>query len=120
MKKQIILSGLLSSLFVVAIFVTAVPASADGPSTPQQMPGMMHDMSTEMGRMSEEMSKGDMTMGMQKRMGTRMKEMSGMMGKMSGMMGKGMTDTDMQKQMEQMRKRIDDMMKEPSVAPKKK
>lgn len=76
------------------------------------MSGVMRDMSKEMGKMSGQMSKGNLGAETQKQMAGRMKQMSGMMEDMSGMAGKGMMmDADTQKQMDQMRKQMDEMMK---------
>lgn len=103
--------GLLLGAF--ALGVPALAAQDTGPmgASPgmQQMPGMMQDMSKEMGKMSEQMSGGGMSPDMQKQMAERMRQMSSRMQMMSGMKGKGMMDADSQKHMKQM---CQDMMGE--------
>jgi len=120
-------ASLLALAVVLAVPVYAAkhggPGMMDGKGGPgsQQMSGMMHDMSMEMGKMSGQMSKGNLSADMQKRMGGQMRDMATMMDNMSGMMGKGMMmDAGMQKQMGQMRKQMDEMMKGSSTPAKKK
>ncbi len=108
-------AGLLALAVVLAVPVYAAkhggPGMMDGKGAgmggpgSQQMSGMMHDMSMEMDKMSEQMSKGGMGADTQKQTAKRMKQMATMMDNMSGMMGKGMMmDAGMQKQMDEMMK----------------
>ena len=103
---------------LVAGMALAAPSSAQmgpgmmggmmgGQGTPppgaQQMSSMMQDMATQMDRMSEQLSKGDVGPEAQQQMGQQMRQMSGMMHNMSGRMGQGMMkEPEMQQQMNQM------------------
>ena len=91
-----------------------------GESGPQQMSGMMDDMSSNMKDMSGMMGGGNMSPDTMKKMSAQMMKMGGMMKNMSGMMNsKDMaTTSSMQKQkMEQMRKQMDGMRKDMRASP---
>ena len=79
---------------------------------------MMKDMTDQMGQMTEQMSRGELTPEQRKQMTDRMGLMSTMMRRMSGLAGRpAMKDTEWQKQMDQMRKQMDMMMRAPRMAP---
>lgn len=129
--KQSVLRKVGSAFLIIGLTV-AIPAYAEkhgmgamgmgekAESNPQQMSGMMHDMSGEMMEMSGMMERGTMNPDAMKKMSGQMKQMGGMMNDMSGMMGKEtMMDADMQKKMGQMRKQMEQMRKDMPASPAK-
>ena len=106
----------------------AMPASAQSSSGPTLQDGvsqhhrmqyqMMKDMTQEMARMTEQMSKGELTPEQRKQMAGRMALMSTMMQRMSGLAARpAMREPEWQKQMGEMRKQMDGMMNNPQMAP---
>ena len=86
-----------------------------GESGPQQMSGMMDDMSSKMKDMSGMMGGGNMSPETMKKMSTQMMKMGDMMKNMSGMMNNkdmAMTSGTQNQKMEQMRKQMDQMRKD--------
>jgi hypothetical protein len=111
----------------LGIFV-AVPAMAQSPTGPywggnvtehhKMQYQMMKDMAQEMTRMTEQMSKGELTPEQRKQMAGRMALMSTMMRRMSGLAARpAMREPEWQKQMGEMRKNMDGMMRDPIVTP---
>jgi len=79
---------------------------------------MMKYMTQEMSVMTEQMSRGELTVEQRKQMAQRMAIMSTMMRNMSGPEGRpAMTEAEWQSQMDQMRKQMDDMMRDSSTKP---
>ena len=116
---------------VVCINVfAAMPASAQSSSGPTSQDGvsqhhrmqyqMMREMTQEIARMTEQMSKGELTPEQRKQMAERMALMSTMMQRMSGLAARpAMREPEWQKQMGEMRKQMDGMMSNPQMAPTK-
>jgi hypothetical protein len=107
----------------------AVPAAAQSPSVPTWQDGVsqhhrtqyriMKDMTDEMGRMTEQMSHGELTSEQRQQMASRMGAMSDMMRRMSGLASQpAMTEAEQQKQMDQMRKQMDEMTREGRTQPR--
>jgi len=81
------------------------------------MPGIMKAMGVEMGRMQEEMSKGELSPEARKQMAAKMKRMSEMMQRMSGLQDRPtMKEPEMQRQFEQMSREMDEMSKSHPMA----
>ena len=77
---------------------------------------MMKDMSQEMSKMAEQMSRGELTPEQRKHLGQRMEIMSKMMHRMSGLESRpAMKEPEMQQQLKQMRRQMDEMMRDPSM-----
>lgn len=95
------------------------PTSQDGISQHHRMQyQMMKDMTQEMTRMTEQMSKSELTPEQRKQMAGRMALMSTMMQRMSGLAARpAMREPEWQKQMGEMRKQMDGMMSNPQMAP---
>jgi hypothetical protein len=84
----------------------------------QRIYQMMKDMTQEMGAMTEQMSRGELTPEQRAQMGRRMGLMSTMMRRMSGLEARpAMKEAEWQKQMNQMRKQMDEMMRDSSMKP---
>lgn len=98
---------------------TATPTWRDDVSQHHQLQyRMMNGMTQEMTRMTEQMSRGDLSPEDNKRMGEQMKRMAKMMQFMSGLAARpAHTHGQLQKQMEQMRAQMDEMMKNSRMAP---
>jgi hypothetical protein len=105
----------------ISLAISAFPAAAQSPMEPTWQDGVsqhhrmqyriMKDMTDEMGRMTEQMSHGELTPEQRQEMVRRMGAMSGMMRRMSGLGSRpAMTEAEQQKRMEQMRKQMDGMM----------
>lgn len=95
------------------------PKNGMGDSGPQQMSGMMDDMSSNMKDMSGMMGGGNMSPDTMKKMSTQMMKMGDMMKNMSGMMNNkdmAMTSGPQKQKMEQMRKQMDQMRKDMPAA----
>lgn len=108
--------------------VWAIPAAAQAPTGATWQDGVsqhhrmqyqiMKDMTDEMGRMTEQMSHGELTPEQRQQMEKRMGTMSGMMRRMSGLGSRpAMRDSERQKQMDQMRKQMNEMMREGTTTP---
>ena len=81
------------------------------------MPGIMKDMGVEMGRMQEELSKGELSPEARKQMAAKMKRMSEMMQRMSGLQDRPtMKEPEMERQFEQMSREMDEMSKSHPMA----
>ena len=79
---------------------------------------MMKDMTQEMSRMTEQMSRGDLTPQESKKMGDQMGRMAKMMRFMSGLASRpAHTHAQLQKQMDQMRRQMDEMKGNLQMAP---
>ena len=118
----------IAAIVVCISVVAAMPASAQSSSGPTSQNGMsqhhrmqyqmMKDMTQEMGRMTEQMSKGELTPEQRKQMARRMALISTMMQRMSGLAARpAMRAPEWQKQMGEMRKQMDGMMSNPQMAP---
>ncbi len=79
---------------------------------------MMKDMTAAMSRMTEQMSRGDLTPEENKKMGDQMGRMAKMMRFMSGLASRpAHTHAQLQKQMDQMRSQMDEMKGNLQMAP---
>ncbi len=84
----------------------------------QMLYRIMKDMTEEMARMADEMSRGELTAKQRAQMGQRMERMATLMRRMSGLAARpAMTEPDAKKQMEDMRKQMDAMMRDTRMAP---
>lgn len=95
------------------------PASEASPMFQRHhaMAGIMKEMVQEMGRMQEEMERGDSTPAMRKQMAAKMKRMSDMMKRMSGWADRPtMKEPEAHRQYEAMRKQMDEMSKSRSMS----
>ena len=104
------------------------PANAQSPATStlndeiaqhhQLQYKLMKDMTDDMSRMTEQMSKGPLTPDQRTAMAKRMAVMSTIMRRMSGVEARpAHTRAQLQNQMEQMRKQMDDMTRDSRMAP---
>ena len=117
-----------SAIVVFFAMLAIVPAGAqptqDKPSVSEHHQAqfqMMKDMSQEMSKMTDEMSRGGLTSEQNKKMAKRMEGMSTMMRRMTSFFSRpAMKEPEMQKQMAQMRKQMDSMMHDQSMPPKTK
>ena len=105
-----------------ALGASAQPAPPPGQSEVswhhQMLYCIMKDMTQEMAKMADEMSRGDLTAEQRRQMGQRMEPMATLMRRMSGLAARpAMADPESQKQMEKMRKEMDAMMRDPRMAP---
>ncbi|MDI1252528.1 hypothetical protein [Thermomonas sp.] len=98
---------------------TAAPASQDGVSQHHKaLYQLMKDMNQEMGTMTEQMGRSDLTPEQRTQMAKRMEAMSSMMHRMSGFEAMpAMMAADQKGQMEQMRKHMDEMMRDSKMMP---
>ena len=79
---------------------------------------MMKYMNQEMSAMTEQMSRGELTVEQRKQMAQRMAGMSTMMRHMSGLEGRpAMSEAEWQRQMDQMGKQMNDMIRDASTKP---
>ncbi|HZQ14098.1 MAG TPA: hypothetical protein VFB31_14935 [Pseudolabrys sp.] len=79
---------------------------------------MMKDMTAAMSRMTEQMSRGDLTTEENKKMGDQMGRMAKMMRFMSGLASRpAHSHAQLQKQMDQMRRQMDEMKVNSQMAP---
>jgi hypothetical protein len=79
---------------------------------------MMKIMTSEMTKMTEQMSQGTLTPEQEKQMARRMEFMSTMMRRLSGLEARpAIRHGDSDKQLDQMRKQMDEMMSNPAKAP---
>jgi hypothetical protein len=79
---------------------------------------MMKDMTDQMGQMTEQMSRGELTPEQRKQMADRMGLMSTMMRLMSGLGSRpAMKPSEWQKSMDDMRKQMDGMMRDTKIMP---
>ena len=95
------------------------PASEASPMFQRHhaMAGIMKNMVQEMGRMQEELEKGEPVPEMRAQMATKMKRMSEMMRRMSGWADRPtMKEPEMRKQYEEMRRQMDEMSKSHSMS----
>jgi hypothetical protein len=84
----------------------------------QRLYQMMKDMTREMGAMTEQMSRSELSPEQRAQMGRRMGLMSAMMRRMSGLAARpAMKEAEWQKQMDQMRKQMDELMGASSMKP---
>ena len=82
----------------------------------RMMADLMKDMSAEMNKMSEEMSRGNLTSEQRKQMNRRMENMSKMMRRMTGLEHRpAMRAPEMKKELDQMRKQMDSMKGDSSM-----
>ena len=78
----------------------------------REMAGLMRDMSRQMNKMQEGMTKSEMSPARRKRMQQQLKEMSAMMGRMAGLADRpSMNDPETRKQTAEMRKQMDNVMR---------
>ena len=122
-KKTVALTALaLCFGMVIAVPAIAQPTTGAARETGvsehhQMMADIMKDMSAEMNKMSEQMSRGNLTSEQRKQMNRRMENMSKMMRRMTGLEHRpAMKAPDMQKQLDQMRKQMDSMKRDSSMA----
>ena len=96
---------------------TAGVAKQTGVSEHHQIMGaMMKDMSQEMNKMTELMSRGDLTPEQRTQMSYRMERMSKLMHRMSSLESRlAKKGPGMQKQMDQMRKQMDEMKRDSAM-----
>lgn len=79
---------------------------------------MIKDMTEEMGRMSEQMSRADLDPEQRQQMAQRMGQMSTMMRAISDLVRRpAIREADWPKKMDQMRKQMDDMMHDSRMRP---
>lgn len=114
-------------IFVTAIIVSitmsaTVPASAQISASPiwqdtphqyhQRLSEIMKDMINLMGRMANDMSRGDLTPGQRQQIAQEMARMSTMMRRISGLVARpALKEADWQRQMDQMRKEMEEMLR---------
>ena len=129
------LSARLAGATILAAALVVSPATfaqAPGEAAPQTGPaseasplfrrhhamaGIMKEMMQEMGRMQEEMERGEPTPEMRKQMAAEMKRMSEMMRRMSGLADRPtMKEPEARRQFEQMQKQMDEMSKSHSMS----
>lgn len=116
MTAVVLCLGLLSAVPASAQPSKGAPAQTNVSRHHQMAGEMMKDMSQEMNKMTEEMSRGEPSPDQKKQMSRRMEGMSKMMHRMSGLLSRpAMKEADMQKQMEQMRRRMDDIKRDPAM-----
>jgi hypothetical protein len=117
---------LLLALAALALFTpyakaqsSTAPTWADSLSQHHQLQyQMMKDMTEEMTRMTEQMSRGDLKPDETKTMTERMNRMAKMMQLMSGLGARpAHTHAQLQKQMDQMRLQMNEMKKNSQMAP---
>lgn len=98
---------------------SASPTWQDTPSRYHQwMYRMIKDMTEEMGRMSEQMSRADLDPEQRQQMAQRMGQMSTMMRAISDLVRRpAIREADWPKKMDQMRKQMDDMMHDSRMRP---
>jgi hypothetical protein len=105
----------------ISLAIATFPAAAQSPTGPTWQDGVsqhhrmqyqiMKDMTDEMGLMTEQMSRGELTPEQRREMAKRMGTMSGMMRRMSGLGSRpAMTEAEQKKRMDQMRKQMDEMV----------
>jgi len=120
-----------ASLMAIAVCLTLLATSPVGaqpaPGVTQQsetsqhhrrLYAMMKDMSQEMAKMTEQMSRGPLAPEQRADMAQKMDRMSAMMHRMSGLAARpAMSDPESQKQMEEMRKQMEEMKRAPMMQP---
>ena len=123
-KSMFSTTALLVCLGMLAITPAGAQPTQDKPNVSQHHQGqfqLMKDMSQEMSKMTDEMSRGGLTPEQNKKMAKRMDAMSTMMRRMTSFFNRpAMKEPEMQKQMNQMRKQMDGMMRDQSMPPKAK
>ncbi len=113
-------------VFLAMVFV--VPARAQPSAGPtwqdsvsqhhRMIYQMMKDMNDQMGQMTEQMSRGELTPEQRKQMADRMGLMSTLMRRMSGLEARpAMKPAEWQRQMDGMRKQMDGMMRDSPMTP---
>lgn len=121
-------SNSMAAIIVCIGMFAAVPASAQSTTGPtwqdevsqhhQLQYQMMKDMADQMGQMTEQMSRDDLTPEESKKMGEQMGRMAKMIRFMSGLAARpAHTHAQLQKQMDQMRAQMDEMMRNSRMAP---
>ena len=101
-------------MFATAPISAQSSPSLDKPSVSEHHQGehqLMQDMSQEMNKMTEEMSRGELTIQQRKDMSQRMERMSNMMHSMAALSGPAMRDPESEKKMDQLRREMDQMMR---------
>ncbi len=84
----------------------------------QRLYAIMKDMTQEMTKMAEGMSRGPLAPEQRADMAQKMDRMSQMMHRMSGLAARpAMSDPESQKQMDEMRKQMDEMKRDRSMQP---
>lgn len=121
-KTAVLMSALVLCLGMFTVVpVSAQPAAgvagqAGMSAHHQRMADMMKDMSQEMNKMTELMSRSDLTPELRKQMSQRMERMSKLMHRMSGLQDRpAMKEPEAQKQLDQMRKQMDEMKRDSSM-----
>ena len=110
--------GILGVPAVKAQSTQPAPQQPDVSWHHQMLYRIMKDMTQEMGRMAEQMSRSDLTAGEREHIARRMQRMATMMERMSGLAARpAMADPQSQKQMEEMRKQMDEMVRDPRMTP---
>jgi len=113
-------------VWVGFLFATSAAAQSPTNATPQDKTSLHHQrqyqlmkyMTQEMSAMTEQMSRGELTVDQRKQMAQRMAAMSTVMRNMSGLEGRpAMSEAEWQRQMDQMSKQMDDMMRASSMKP---
>lgn len=111
----------------IALLAT-VPASAQISANPiwqdiphqyhQWLSQMMKDMTGQMGQMTEQMSRGDLSPEQRLQMAQQMGRMSMMMRRISSLVARpALKEADWQQKMQQMRKQMDEMMRDSRMTP---
>ena len=79
---------------------------------------MMKDMTGQMGQMTEQMSRGDLSPEQRLQMAQQMGRMSMMMRRISSLVARpALKEADWQQKMQQMRKQMDEMMRDSRMTP---
>lgn len=122
------LSNSIAAIIVCIGMFAAAPASAQPSLGPveldvvnqhhQMMYQMMSDMTAQMGKMTEQMSRGELTPEQRKQMADRMELMATIMRRLSSLEARPwIKHADFQKRIDDMRKKMDEMMRDSKTTP---
>jgi hypothetical protein len=123
-RMKILITVIVASVAILAVAPASAQISANPiwQDTPHQyhqwLSQIMKNMTDQMGRMTEQMSPGDLTPDQRQQMAQRMGRMSMMMRRISGLVARpALKEADWQKQMNQMRKQMDEMLRDSRMTP---
>ena len=119
---------LIAAVVASVALLATVPASAQISANPiwqdiphqyhQWLSQMMKDMTGQMGQMTEQMSRGDLSPEQRLQMAQQMGRMSMMMRRISSLVARpALKEADWQQKMQQMRKQMDEMMRDSRMTP---
>ena len=123
-KITIFIAVIVASVAMLAVVsanaqVSANPTWQDTPHQYHQwLSQIMKDMTDQMGQMTEQMRRGDVTPDQRQQMAQWMGRMSTMMRRISSLVARpALKEADWQKQIDQMRKQMDEMMRNSRMMP---